>query len=253
MIHERLVAHRGYAGRHPENTSVAVAAAVELGARFIEIDVQITRDEEVVLFHDRDLGRLCGRSGAVHEQTLGELSRLTVREDERLARAGVKCAPQPIALLRDVVADLARRPRAPLLFVEIKRVAVEAHGNSRAAELVLAALAGLAGRCALISFDFAVLRQVRARGDTPIGPVLTRWNERLERTYRDLAPEWTFCNVERLPADGSLGLAVGELVVYELVAAAPARALLDRGAALIETFELETLSAGLQRADAEDR
>ena len=38
----RLIAHRGYAARYPENTRESLAAAVEAGARYIEFDVQLT-------------------------------------------------------------------------------------------------------------------------------------------------------------------------------------------------------------------
>ncbi|WP_122088594.1 glycerophosphodiester phosphodiesterase [Halalkalicoccus subterraneus] len=54
-----MIAHRGYAGRYPENTLRAVEAASETAA-MIEIDIVPTADGEVVVFHD---DRLSGRDG----------------------------------------------------------------------------------------------------------------------------------------------------------------------------------------------
>jgi len=63
MLADHLVAHRGYPARLPENTLPSIEAAVQAGARYIEVDVQLSRDGEVILFHDRDLHRLCGQAG----------------------------------------------------------------------------------------------------------------------------------------------------------------------------------------------
>ena len=47
-----VLAHRGHHVEHPENTLAAFEAAVNLGADGIETDVQVTRDNVAVLFHD---------------------------------------------------------------------------------------------------------------------------------------------------------------------------------------------------------
>ena len=89
-----LVAHRGWARNYPENTLSAVDAAITAGARFVEIDVQLSSDAFPVLFHDRDLARMCGVKGAVHERTLSELRALACAET---ARFGSKFASEGIA------------------------------------------------------------------------------------------------------------------------------------------------------------
>ncbi|PSW17189.1 hypothetical protein C9I98_19465 [Photobacterium sanctipauli] len=55
-----VVAHRGGGFAHPENSEAGVQYAIELGIKSTEIDVQITKDGQVIVFHDRDLGRLLG-------------------------------------------------------------------------------------------------------------------------------------------------------------------------------------------------
>jgi len=47
-----VIAHRGASGTCPENTLVAFRRAAELGAHMVELDVQLTRDGEVVVMHD---------------------------------------------------------------------------------------------------------------------------------------------------------------------------------------------------------
>jgi glycerophosphoryl diester phosphodiesterase len=60
-------AHRGGAGDWPENTMPAFEAAVALGYRYLETDVQATADGVLTAFHDDDLQRTCGRPGHISE------------------------------------------------------------------------------------------------------------------------------------------------------------------------------------------
>ncbi|HVA81098.1 MAG TPA: glycerophosphodiester phosphodiesterase [Candidatus Binataceae bacterium] len=69
----RIFAHRGDGGEFPENTLPSFEAAARLGAEYFELDVHMTRDGEVVVSHDGDLARACGRGGAIAAMTLGEV------------------------------------------------------------------------------------------------------------------------------------------------------------------------------------
>jgi glycerophosphoryl diester phosphodiesterase len=71
-----VVAHRGSSGSAPENTMAAFEIALQSGADIIECDVRLTRDGEVVVFHDRNLDRTTNGNGPVESRTLGELKRL---------------------------------------------------------------------------------------------------------------------------------------------------------------------------------
>ncbi|WLI73974.1 glycerophosphodiester phosphodiesterase family protein [Halomonas alkalicola] len=64
------IAHRGSSMAAPENTLAAVEQAIQDGADYVEIDVRLTADDEVVLYHDRSLTRLTG-----DPRNLGELTR----------------------------------------------------------------------------------------------------------------------------------------------------------------------------------
>src|ERR1700691_1250142 len=63
-----VVAHRGASGHAPENTMAAFRRAVELGARFIETDLQLTRDARVIAIHDFTLDRTTNGHRQVHLQ-----------------------------------------------------------------------------------------------------------------------------------------------------------------------------------------
>lgn len=70
------IAHRGASGHAPENTLAAFRRAVELGATFIETDLQITRDARVIAIHDLTLDRTTNGEGQVHLQTLEQVRAL---------------------------------------------------------------------------------------------------------------------------------------------------------------------------------
>ena len=77
-LNGKYIAHRGLHSKEkgiPENSLSAFKAAVEKGY-MIENDIHITADNEVVVFHDDTLSRMCGVEGVVEEKTLAELKQL---------------------------------------------------------------------------------------------------------------------------------------------------------------------------------
>jgi glycerophosphoryl diester phosphodiesterase len=66
-------AHRGGGGDAPENTWAAFEGAVALGYRYLETDVQLTRDGVLLTFHDNTLDRLTDRTGAIVDLTHAEI------------------------------------------------------------------------------------------------------------------------------------------------------------------------------------
>lgn len=76
-----IIAHRGGAGLRPENTYAAFSHALDMGADGVEIDVRLTRDGEVVVFHDDVADPV--RTGAgvamlVHEMSLPQIRAMDV-------------------------------------------------------------------------------------------------------------------------------------------------------------------------------
>lgn len=82
------IAHRGFSGRYPENTMLAFEKAAEMGADGIELDVQLTKDKEVVVFHDYTVDRMTNGTGSVVEFTLYELQALKIKEGQWIPTLG---------------------------------------------------------------------------------------------------------------------------------------------------------------------
>ncbi|EGR0060515.1 glycerophosphoryl diester phosphodiesterase [Vibrio vulnificus] len=68
-----IVGHRGVAGSYPENTRVSVQAAIDLGLSWVEIDVQPTKDNVLVVCHDHTIDRCSSGKGRVDAYSLKEL------------------------------------------------------------------------------------------------------------------------------------------------------------------------------------
>ena len=130
-------AHRGLHSRDksvPENSLEAFRRAAAAGYG-IELDVQLSRDGEVVVFHDDTLDRVCGVSGKVADRTLSELQQLRLCGTE-----------QTIPLFSQVLSVI--RGRGPLI-VELKN----GRRNRELCEKTLALLENYRGDVCIESFN----------------------------------------------------------------------------------------------------
>ena len=73
----KVMAHRGYSGKYPENTMLAFQKAVEVGCDGIELDVQLTRDGVLVIIHDERIDRTTDGTGSVKDYTYEECNRVS--------------------------------------------------------------------------------------------------------------------------------------------------------------------------------
>lgn len=73
----KIFAHRGASGEAPENTLEAFRLAMNQGAEGIELDVQLTKDGEVVVIHDESIDRVSDGTGLVRDYTLEELRKFS--------------------------------------------------------------------------------------------------------------------------------------------------------------------------------
>lgn len=72
-----IYGHRGAAGTHPENTLLSFEEALNNGVDGIELDVQLTKDGELIVMHDPTVDRTTSGSGYVNEMTLAEIKQLS--------------------------------------------------------------------------------------------------------------------------------------------------------------------------------
>ncbi len=135
-IKTRLIAHRGlHTADHsvPENTIAAFQAAIDRGYG-IEMDVNALKDGTVVVFHDKNLERLCGDPRYLKDLTLADIRGLTILGTD-----------QTIATLDEVLAFVAGR--VPLL-IELKPFG----GYEFLCENFMKTMAGYQGEWAMHSF-----------------------------------------------------------------------------------------------------
>ncbi len=71
-----VTAHRGASVKYPENTMAAFVGAKELNADWVELDVQQTKDEKLIILHDTNLRRTTGVNVNTWEATLEEIKAL---------------------------------------------------------------------------------------------------------------------------------------------------------------------------------
>lgn len=128
-----IIAHRGASADAPENTLPAMKLAWEQGADAIELDLWLSKDGKLVVFHDSETKRFDGQSRPVASLTLGELRQLDVGSFKGAAFKGeripalepilatippgrravleLKCGPEILPELRRVLDAAARDPK----------------------------------------------------------------------------------------------------------------------------------------------
>ena len=146
-----VVAHRGASGHAPENTLAAFRRAVELGARFIETDLQLSRDARLVAIHDATLERTTNGRGPVHALTLGQL-----RELDAGSWFHPRFAGERLPTLEEILAF--SREADVVFYLEVK-----SGGTWGIEHAVVGALrrAQEAAGAVILSFDLATLAAVR--------------------------------------------------------------------------------------------
>lgn len=107
-----IVGHRGASHEAPENTLSSVKLSWQENADATEIDVYLTADNRVVLFHDKEMKRTTGAPGMIWEQTAETLAEL-----EAGAWKHARWAGEPIPFIEPVIETIPDHKR---LFIEIK-------------------------------------------------------------------------------------------------------------------------------------
>ena len=237
-----LIAHRGNAAEYPENTLPAFISALELGVRFLELDVQLASDGMPVVLHDALLTRTTGLPGSVFDHDAATLRRMNAGEPARFAD---RYADVRIPLLGDVLTLLERRPDVTL-FVEIKRESLVQYGQDPVVAAVIEAIRPRRTQCVVISFDLAAIHRVRQLSGIPIGWVLSEYSPHAQLKCEALQPDFLFCNHRKLPASGPLWRGPWRWATYEVRSMDLALHLAGQGVDYIETMAVRDLSAAMR-------
>lgn len=149
-----FAAHRGGALLWPENSLLAFRNAVALGADFIEFDVHLSREGEVVVIHDPTLDRTTSGSGPVKDRTVAELKAVRLKD-----RTGA-LTEETVPTLDEVAAVAAKGKRRMLLEIKVDASRARYPGIE---EKMLAILDrhGMAPSTVVMAFEASTWRRVR--------------------------------------------------------------------------------------------
>ena len=143
-----IIGHRGVPDSFPENSMKSFQQGKNCGLYGIELDVQITKDSKIVVFHDSMLKRVTGAEGSVSDYSYSEISKLNLLESD-----------QKIPLLGDVL----KKFQDLKIFIELKTR--DEFGN-RINEGLETALHNILQNFSkenliLISFDVVAIREMK--------------------------------------------------------------------------------------------
>ena len=144
-----LIAHRGLSGEHCENTLPAFVGAGKLPFYGIETDIQFTKDNKIVCFHDKSISRLIGGKQTISELTYAELEKMTFK------------APYE----NYQICSFKQYLRTCKKYKKYCIIEIKFHVNTKQLDLLLRIIrwSGYFYKCIIISFNADVLTYLRGK------------------------------------------------------------------------------------------
>ncbi len=231
----KLVAHRGFAKAYPENTLLSIKSAFELGAWFVEIDIQCLKDGTVVIYHDDNMQRVSNVDKNIMTLTKEELLQYYASEKSRF---GDKFINNKITLLTELVPVLEKYKNGKLL-VELKDESLSQFGISTVVDNVYKDLESVWQQIIIISYNIDSLRYSREKYHCDVAWVLTTWDDASHDIANAFKPDMIITNYKKINFDTD-GLWPGpwQWVTYEVTDADHAIELSDKGVDLIESMDV---------------
>lgn len=237
-----LVAHRGYSGRYPENTLRAYKAAYKHGARFMELDLQLTADHVPVLHHDASLLRMAGIDLDVREVTNKYFKSLNASYPDRF---GEEFEGNAFTTLRKYCKWLKKHPKV-ITFVEIKQESIDSFGIPLFIDKVVERIksAQVEDQSVIISFNPDALNYTREVSSLMTGWVLPHWNDEVKSRAYDEGYDYLFAGTAQLPEqDSAIWRGSWMWAIYNLDDVSSAIAMANRGIPMLETNQIGDLMA----------
>jgi glycerophosphoryl diester phosphodiesterase len=236
-----LVAHRGDAAGHPENTLPAFQSALDLGVRFIEVDTQVSANGVPMATRDASVITAAGQM-LVAELTAAEISQLDASEPQRFGdKFNGTCIPRLI----DVISLITKRPETTV-FINVGRASVSHFGADQVIAHVSDTLKPFRARCIIVSQDLPAIHRARQSGGFPIGWSIPTFDNHTRIKYEALQPEFLFCDRGMLPPEGPLWRGPWRWIVRDVTTLEVAMGLAARGADFVATREVRALSEAMR-------
>ncbi len=158
----KIIAHRGFSSRAPENTMAAFATALEFGVDGLELDVHLSKDGQVVICHDEAVNRTTNGQGLIKDLTWDELQQLDAGSwfDGRFKGERIPLLASLLELIRtsDVLINIELKTNV-FAYLGIEEQVIE-----------LLTKFGMVERCIISSFNhFSLLRVAEIRPEIKTG------------------------------------------------------------------------------------
>ena len=243
---DKLVGHRGLMLSHPENTLSALKAAIDRGARFIECDLQLTKDQQPVVLHDATLTRTAAVDSHIFDLTLAEAQAISVHYPEKF---GDKYHPEPIPSLNQFLTLLAEHPTVTAM-IEIKQESIDHFNLETFINGVFAQISAYQSQVIVISFNADAVGAAKQAGFRS-GWVVREMNQSSEQLAKQLLPDYLITNI--LKVDFKSPALLTQLwrapeghnwqwMLYDVTDVSLIKSLLGRGVDLIESGDFPLIS-----------
>jgi glycerophosphoryl diester phosphodiesterase len=161
-----VIAHRGASAYFPENTLPSFEGAIALGADMVELDVQLTSDKEVVVFHDDKISRCTNGRGKIADYTLAQLVKLDAGSwyDKEFKDTRIPTLAEVLGVCKNKIA----------VNIEIKTEAVNKmfFGGIEEKSLKIVEQSGMNGHVVFSSFDPRAIMHLKQIDNTATAAVL---------------------------------------------------------------------------------
>jgi glycerophosphoryl diester phosphodiesterase len=242
----RLVGHRGLMASHPENTLAGYKAAIAAGARYVECDLQLTKDKQAVVLHDKTVSRTSAERGLICNKTLAQAKQVSVHSPKLFNEKYYK---EPIADLHEFLALLADNPQV-MAMIELKQESIDRFDLQTFIDAVFPHCAELKAQIVIISFNEGVVAHAKKAG-LLCGWVIRSMNTTSQALANQLRCDYLITNVLNIdvqlpqlfqaPKDHHW-----QWMLYDVVDAELAKSLMDKGVDLIETANVAKLISQLE-------
>lgn len=147
----RVIAHRGASASAPENTLAAFRLAAEQGTDFVELDVQESKDGQVLVTHDSDLMKVGRSAMKIWETDAAQLRRVDIG-----SHAGRQFSGERVPTLAEALAACKGKAR---VVIELKSYGHDQRLEERVVEIVEAT--GMETNCLFMSLNYDMVSKMK--------------------------------------------------------------------------------------------
>ena len=236
-----LVARGGDAAGHPENTLPAFQAALDLGARFVEVDVQLSSNSVPMAVRGDDV-MVEGVLLSIGELSAAELAQVDASESHRFGqRFSGTCIPR----LVDVLSLITKRAETTV-FVNLCRASLGRFGHDQVVAQVAETVKPFRSRCIIVSSDLPAIHRARRLIGLQIGWGIQSYDDHTRLKYEALQPDYLFCDLATLPPHGRLWKGPWRWAVRAAATLDDALDLASRGADFVSTRDPRSLGEAMK-------